>query len=116
MPMTGRPRDLRNASGGIDGIAPATGGTSVSRPYAPSARAADERAPIASCPRSVQLQQIMTRTDQGPLFAHRLATPAQELAEAPRMLDLAERRFHDRLAPGVQRAACLLYTSPSPRD
>src|SRR5690348_4705140 len=100
--MTGRPRYLRNAGGGIGGIGPAAGGTGVSRQDAPSGRAAAERAPMASCPRAVQLQQIVAGTDQRPLFAHRLAPSAQELAEAPRMFDLPERRFHDRLASGIQ--------------
>src|SRR5438034_4833215 len=75
----------------------------TARPQATSAREVPLRCP--SYPGRVQLQEIVTRTDQRPLFAHRPPPPPQELAKSPSVLDLPEGRFHDRFPPGIQGAA-----------
>src|SRR5882724_11594400 len=59
----------------------------------------------SSSSRPVQLQQVVARTDQRPLFADRPPAAAQELAEAARVLDLPERGFHDRFTSGVEGSA-----------
>src|SRR5258705_2930764 len=59
----------------------------------------------SSSSRPVQLQQVVARTDERPLFADRPPAAAQELAEAARVLDLPERGFHDRFTSGVEGGA-----------
>ena len=56
---------------------------------------------------SEDLQQIVRQADQAP-FALHLSKPAkQELSEAAAVFDLAERRFDDRFATSIFRAAFL---------
>jgi len=50
----------------------------------------------------MELEQVVTETDQGPLLLDALKLSAQELPKAARMFDLPEDRFDDGLPSGVQ--------------
>src|SRR6266542_6169537 len=84
----------------VEGVGDILPGVEVGTPPEPCG--ADFASLSSSYPGPVQLQQVVTRTDQRPLFADRPQPAPQELTEPARVLDLAERGFDDRLAPGVQ--------------
>ena len=48
-----------------------------------------------------QLQEVVGGADHGPFDPHFLYAPQQELAEAARLFDLPEHRFHDLLSQSV---------------
>src|SRR3989304_8646158 len=53
---------------------------------------------LGGCPGLPELEEVVGGADQRPLRLHRLQATTEELAKAPRRLDLAEDRLHRLLS------------------
>src|SRR2546430_12116212 len=56
---------------------------------------------------AIQLENVVRRAYRRPFPLHLLESPQQELAEAARLLDLADHRFDDPFARGIDSGARL---------
>src|SRR5262249_60564550 len=81
----------------------AISGAWVFRPPPHPRRALSPRTGPDAAAVTPDLQDIVCQADQLPLRLDLLQTPQQEASDAPRRLDLAEHRLHDRLPRRVQR-------------